>query len=116
MVLVLEYVQVQIGKYIQESDMAMGNISDGGKYFLSHEITVLPKLVAKRLTRWTSIMCLASLVSVLFQVGFNMRKAVGKYLSVVDQTKLPSIVVQKAVEEIAWSMVQGADTCVYSPP
>ena len=52
-----------------------------------------------------SIIHLILLVGVLLQVGCKMRNSVGGPLSIVEQMKLPRIVVQKTVAKMALSML-----------
>ena len=73
--------------------------------FPSHDITVFPKCRAKRLTQWMIIIHLILLVGVLLQVRCKRRNSVGGPLSIVEQTKLPRILVQKTVAKMALSML-----------
>ena len=56
-----------------------------------HQITVLPKLLEKRLTQCVGIMHLTPLLGLLLQVECNVRNSVGELLSILYQTKLPYI-------------------------
>ena len=73
--------------------------------FPSHDITVFSKCRAKRLTQWMRIIHLILLVGVLLQVGGKRRNSVGGPLSILEQIKLPKIVVQKTVAKMALSML-----------
>ena len=68
---------------------------------LSYEIALFPRYRAKYLTQWISIINLVSLMGVLLQVRFKIRKDVGEIFFILYQIKFPMIVVYKSVPAIA---------------